>query len=779
MRIIAENSVAIGWTINSFKAGERSACFAVKATYRMQNGAAPVLTEEPEPLAGDQFVDDDPAKSLLYATDFAPLKPRADVLLLATAQVPGKKPAARLNVRLKVGSIDKQLLVFGPRTWRDGILGRAGFNDPKPFVSLPITYENAFGGPSSKKNPVGRGVESEDLPQVEDPRQPIAKSRDSIDPVGFGPIAAGWQARADLAGKYDERWRKERWPWFPENMDYGYFNAAPRDQQIEGFLKGDEVLLFENMHEEHAVYRSRLPGCRTRCFLQERDERGQPRFRDVPLKLDTLWIDLNESKMVLVWRGNVPVRSIKMTEVEQVLAWMEPLSEPPRPASYCPIFIAESERAKNAEWQFQTPEEIAAGEEQDAKAAAELEMESAEFDREMAAADKEATEVAAALEAKRAEEKAALIAQGVDPALLEPVAASQLPSESLRATIQQMQIRSPEDAALLQPYLAEVEQVEAEAAAMDTEFAADFPPAPTRDEVLAAIARRESMAEWDMSGMDLAGQNLSGIDFREASFRKAKLTGANLQKANLEGVDLCKADLSEADLTGANLDGADLTHAILAGARLLNLSLNGTDLSDQNLVGADFTGSSGKRVDFSGSKLSKAKFIGVKLPSADFSKSNLEGSDFRFAEMPRADLDGVKAVGIILEGADLTKVSAGKADFAEGNFTNVKAAGAVFGETKLDRANFTRAILTRAGFSDASLLEAVFDRADLSSATFDGAVLRNAVLTKANLLRAGFDQADLTEVDFRGSNLYEAGFWEAVLDKADFRNANLKGTTLV
>ena len=778
MRVHLEAGLAAGWKVHSFQPGRLSACFAVKSSYRLHNGAVPVPADEPELVSADKHSDDDLTKSLLYPTDFAPLKPRADVVVLATAHAPGKRPVPRLPVRIKVGPIEKTLIVTGRRVWQGDRSGRPGSTEPQPFVSLALTYENAFGGPTSKKNPVGRGVESGDLPQIEDPRRLLATPHDDIDPAGFGPIAPTWHPRADLVGTYDERWLKERWPWFPEGFDYGSFNAAPRDQQVEGFLNGDEELRFENLHPEHTRYHSRLPGLRNRCFLHERSADNELSFREVPLVLDTLWLDLNEEKMILVWRGHAPVRTIKLKEVEQILSWTEPLSEPPRPAAYCPIFLAERERAEEAEWGIESPEAADAAEAEEVAANAESERAFAEFDKEMADANRELDEAAAALEAKWAAEKSVMIASGIDPTVLEPKAAPQSPSESLRAAIREMQGSRPEDAAILQQQLADVEQLEADEAAMDKAFSADFPPEPTRDDILAAVARHESLAEKDLSEMDFTGHDLSGIDFREASLRQAILKGANLQKANLKGADLSEADLSDADLTQAVLDGASLAGAVLAGTRLAGLSLNGTDLSGVNLAGADFLGSSGKSADFSGSDLTNARFIGVKLPEADFSDSKLEGADFRDAEIPRADMDGAKAAGVILEGADMTGVSAsGGTDFTAANFKGARAAAAVFGGATLDRANFSRAILVRAQFSDASIQEAVFDRADLSSASFDGAVLQRAVLTNANLIRAGFDQADLTEADLRGSNLYEAGFWETRLDRVDFRNANVKGTT--
>jgi uncharacterized protein YjbI with pentapeptide repeats len=780
MRVAVEDRLVIGWQIHSFKPGERSACFAIKSTYRLRHGTEPVPIDEPEPVSGDRYQDEDPTKSLLYPSDIAPFKPKADVVVLATAHAPGKRPVLRLPVRIKVGPMVKTLAVIGPRAWRRHMSDGLGATGPAPFVRVPISYEYAFGGVSSKKNPVGRGVDVEDLPQIEDPRRLVASPHDVVGPAGFGPLAASWQPREGLVGTFDERWRQDRWPWFPEDFDYGYFNAAPPDQQIEGYLMGDEDLAFENLHPEHGSYRSRLPGRRARCFLDEGGTYGRNRFREVPLNLDTLWLDLDREKMVLVWRGHVPVRTIKLKEVQQILAWTEPISEPPRPVAHCPVFLAELQRVEDAENEVRTPEEAAVAEAEEAAADAAFDKAFAEFDTEMSATDRQITSAAAALEAQWVEQKASMIASGIEPGSLDPRSFVLSPLESLRATVRDALSAKSPDAAIFQQRLADVEQLEAEASAMDATFAVDFPPAPTRDDVLAAIARGESLAETDLTGMDFSGRDLSGVDFREASLHEAILADANLQGANLTRANLSNADLRGADLTHATLDEATLNGAKLAGALLTDLRLNGTDLAGLNLAAADFSRSSGKGADFSGSDLTQALFVAAVLPDADFSRATLDGSDFHGATIPRADLDGAKGLGIILEDANLAGASAsGGADFAGGNFRRANAAGAVFAEALLDNANFSRAILVRAQFSDASLNAAVFDRADLSKASFDGAILRRAALTNANLIQAGFDQADLTEADLKGSNLYEAGFWEARLEGADLRGANVKGTSLV
>ena len=187
MRIIVADGLVIGWTIHSFKTGERSACFAVKTTYQLHNGVEPVSADEPDPVSGDQPGDGDPTKALLYPTDFAPFKPRADLVVLATAYAPGNRPVSRLPVRIKVGPVDKTLFAYGPRAWFREPSGGHGTTEPQPVVTLPITYQNAFGGATSKRNPTGRGVDTDDLPQIEDPRRLVASPGDAVGPAGFGP----------------------------------------------------------------------------------------------------------------------------------------------------------------------------------------------------------------------------------------------------------------------------------------------------------------------------------------------------------------------------------------------------------------------------------------------------------------------------------------------------------------------------------------------------------------------------------------------------------------
>src|SRR5262249_26782145 len=153
------------------------------------------------------------------------------------------------------------------------------------------------------------------LPNVEHIEQLLRSTRERPPPAGFGPLDRRWAERVSKVGTYDAAWRAERWPWFPEDFDWGYFNAAPADQQIAGYLRGDEALVLEGMHADVVRYESRLPGLRPRCFIAK----GAHSFEELALSLDTLWIDVDAGELVLVWRGVAPVASKGFEEVERLL----------------------------------------------------------------------------------------------------------------------------------------------------------------------------------------------------------------------------------------------------------------------------------------------------------------------------------------------------------------------------------------------------------------------------------------------------------------------------
>ena len=316
--------------------------------------------------------------------------------------------------------------------------------------------------------------------------------------------------------------------------------------------------------------------------------------------LDTLWVDLDGEKLVLVWRGTADVRSPKLKEIERILVVAEPLSAPRPTEDYRKL-----------------REELLAREEEDFEAGfADMDTtaDDAAFDQDIAEAEKEFADLEqtlAQLEEEPArlasEWRAALIAEGLNPSVIVEEPGSSLAElrDAFAKAMDHLHSEGPPEAlalmssdSLLEEFdatTAEMVQLEADAASLDLDDGSTW----TREAVIAARDRRESMADVELAELDLSDLDLSELDFAGADFTKANLTRTRLTRANLSRADLSGADLSEADLTEAILDGADLANAQVKSATFIQSSLADADLSGLDLHGLDFTACHGSGADFS------------------------------------------------------------------------------------------------------------------------------------------------------------------------------------
>src|ERR1700682_1494030 len=80
-----------------------------RGTVVLRPGEPTLAREQEAPSEEDSFWDDDPARSLRCPSDLAPLKPRADVLLVGRAFAPRGQPVRSLVARLALGDVDKSI----------------------------------------------------------------------------------------------------------------------------------------------------------------------------------------------------------------------------------------------------------------------------------------------------------------------------------------------------------------------------------------------------------------------------------------------------------------------------------------------------------------------------------------------------------------------------------------------------------------------------------------------------------------------------------------------
>ncbi len=230
----------------------------VKCTFDIKpDGSTEVSAEQPSVLRVPEYTGDPGHSSLKYEADLVLTKTTTDIVVLGHACAPEGRPVGQMEVGFRVGPVQKVLRVSGDRTW-----GPDGVSPPRPFTTMPLLYERAFGGVDTRserqdrdwdwRNPVGTGfavsrghLTGVALPNIEYPDDVVAAWDDRPRPAGFGAISSHWQPRAGFAGTYDDDWMKSRRPLLPVDFDERFFQCAPQDQQAPEFLRGGEpVVLF-------------------------------------------------------------------------------------------------------------------------------------------------------------------------------------------------------------------------------------------------------------------------------------------------------------------------------------------------------------------------------------------------------------------------------------------------------------------------------------------------------------------------------------------------------
>ncbi len=298
------------------KDGAETLVVMLKATFAIDEAGALTVARPQRPI---QFVDEyrgEPGVSSLRAANEAlPPKPGTDLLVVGDARAP-REGVRRLDVTLRVGSHQKTVRVFGPRRWRR-FLGWWWTTRPEPFSRVTLSWENAAGGtdatPANPKNhawdpcnPVGRGFRARGsrirwngapVPNLEDPREPLRRPGLPSKPSCFAPIPPHWSPRSELAGTYDERWKKERVPLLPEDFDERFYHCAPPDLATAEPLRGDEKVLLEGCSRKKPIA-FRLPGERYGASAHL-----TRRFEELDMPLETLLVDADARQLVLVWKG--------------------------------------------------------------------------------------------------------------------------------------------------------------------------------------------------------------------------------------------------------------------------------------------------------------------------------------------------------------------------------------------------------------------------------------------------------------------------------------------
>jgi hypothetical protein len=337
MELLNATKMKAGYTMGLKPDGRELLVVVVKGTFKLPtDGEEPQLAEKQADLVmADEFTGEPGFSAPRYESDFAPYKPRCDVLFNGSAYAPNGEPVKRVKVGVRVGSMEKTFSVLGNRYWRNwfGFIWRT---TPGKFVKMPISYDNAFGGVdrSNEKrerffvaNPAGRGyhyhlgrkaVHGKPLPNTEQNGRTLRWPRSKRHrPMAFGPVGRGWQPRPQFAGTYDKNWLDNIFPFLPPDFDVRYYQSAPLDQQTEHLRGGETVTLTNLTPVGKTSFKVPAISMPVAFYLKSGEQ------KEVAATNDTIIIEPDLNRFILIWRIARPLKK-NMFEVGQVVTGRMP-----------------------------------------------------------------------------------------------------------------------------------------------------------------------------------------------------------------------------------------------------------------------------------------------------------------------------------------------------------------------------------------------------------------------------------------------------------------------
>jgi hypothetical protein len=292
------------WRLN----GKLAVTATVKGSFRLiPNGTAVAL--EPDPIRSrEQYEKDNPFNGVIGAIETVPMTPAVDVLVTGSAHAPSG--AERMSVRLAIQSgnallLNKSLDVVGDRQNPES---RA-----TTFRQMPLSLTRAYGGIGFPLNPLGIGADAnaQGCPNLVDPRDPAVVAY-------LGPIPVGFAQRKKRLGNMGSAELRKPILELVENFDWSYFQSAPADQRLP-HLQGDEWLLLDGMHPQHASLKSQLPQLEARAaiYLDGKTD-------DIPMAIKMIHVDAERERLWVVWRGHLAIANESHLERLHVIGTLLP-----------------------------------------------------------------------------------------------------------------------------------------------------------------------------------------------------------------------------------------------------------------------------------------------------------------------------------------------------------------------------------------------------------------------------------------------------------------------
>jgi hypothetical protein len=236
----------------------------VKGTFSLSTNRSLKIAEKQAPIAmADEYWGEPGVSPLKYEADIAVFKPATDLILVGFAHHYNGK---------KISSMD---VVFGGGAKKKS----ATVECSEARERIPLALLDSFGEIKSLpgSNCLGKG---------------------------FGFYPKQYPPRVKYAGTYDERWRKERFPFLPIDFDYRFFQAAYPELITDMYLRGNEKVFAENVSPGGPIIFD-LPGINIE--VETVFEKKSIKSKTM---LDTVILEPEEKRLLLLWRTMIPCHNM-------------------------------------------------------------------------------------------------------------------------------------------------------------------------------------------------------------------------------------------------------------------------------------------------------------------------------------------------------------------------------------------------------------------------------------------------------------------------------------
>ncbi len=277
-------------------------------------------------------------KKQIPVDEFIP-KPENEFLAAGSFFAPLGRAVRAGFAEIEVGSIRKRLSVFGERRWKSAAGITTTFTDPAPFVTLPLDWENAYGGLDYEQNPLGIGRQEDPetgdliLPRIETFGEEMGDPKNEPPSGSFLPISVTHPDRAICRGSYDGRYLEKFFPGYPDDLETRFFNRTPENQWISDELNQSCPFVIRNMHPKKEEISGVLPDFDIRVFQVPKDKvDGQ--FDEVLMRADTVWFFPDAELGALIFHGSNPTEFHDWEHIESITVGYERKSQQRKTVSH-------------------------------------------------------------------------------------------------------------------------------------------------------------------------------------------------------------------------------------------------------------------------------------------------------------------------------------------------------------------------------------------------------------------------------------------------------------